>query len=339
MGGMSGLRLSVLDLSPVPSGSTPAEAIRHTLDLARHAEALGFHRFWVAEHHNAAGLACPSPEVMIAAIAARTTRIRVGSGGVMLPNHSALRVAEAFRVLEALHPGRIDLGVGRAPGTDKKTALALRRSPELLGYEGFPEQLDELLRLLTSDPDPAVPFNATKAIPTGVRPPALFVLGSGGEGASLAARHGLGFAFAHHFAPDDLVPSVSTYRAAFAPSAHAPSPRVIVATSVVCGEDDAHAARLAASGVLQWLRSGRGLRDLPLPSVEEASAYPYDADEATLRDASFSRLIHGGPGRVRDALLELADRANTDEIIVSSHIHDPVERRRSYERIATALSG
>jgi luciferase family oxidoreductase group 1 len=333
------MRLSVLDLSPVPSGETPADALRNTIDLARHADELGMHRYWLAEHHNAASIASSTPAVMIAAVAAATKRIRVGSGGVMLPNHSSLAVAESFRVLHALHPGRIDLGIGRAPGTDNKTALALRRSRELLGAEGFPAQLDDLLRLLGDDPDPHVPFNALKAIPTGVPAPEIWLLGSGGDGARLAGQRGLGFAFAHHFAPADAASSIAVYRDAFAASRFRERPSVIVAASAICGEDDAHAERLASSGALSWLRFGQGLRDLPLPSVDEALAYPYDDDEKEIVRAGRGRAIIGGPERVRDRLRELAGELGADEIMITSHIHDHAERRRSYERIARALEG
>jgi luciferase family oxidoreductase group 1 len=331
------MKLSALDLSPVPSGSTPADAVRNTVDLARRLDALGMHRYWVAEHHNAAGIASSSPAVMIAAIAAATRRIRVGSGGVMLPNHSALAVAEAFRVLHALHPGRIDLGIGRAPGTDTKTALALRRSRELLVAERFPAQLDELLALLSQDPDPNVPFNALKAIPTGVAPPELWLLGSGGDGAAIAARQGLGFAFAHHFAPSDAIDAICIYREGFRPSRFRAAPQVIVATSVVCGETDAHAERLASSGALSWLRFGQGLRDLPLPTPDEALAYPYDADEQAIVAASRARQITGGPGRVADALRALAESTGADELMITTHVHDHDERARSYERVVSAL--
>jgi luciferase family oxidoreductase group 1 len=331
------MRLSVLDLIPVPAGSTPAEAVRASIDLARFADELGMHRYWFAEHHNAAGIASSAPDVMIAAAAAATKRIRLGSGGVMLPNHSALAIAETFRVLHALHPDRIDLGIGRAPGTDNKTALALRRSPELLGAEGFPEQLDELVRLLTEDPDPDLAFGPLKAIPTRVPPPELWLLGSGGDGAMLAARRGLGFAFAHHFSPDDTVRFTRAYREAFRPSRFRSEPEIIVATSVICGDDDAHADRLASSGELSWLRFGRGVRDLPLPSVEEALSYEYDADEEELRRGGSRRQIRGGPARVADALRDLAEATGADEIMITSHIHDHEERKRSYARVVEAL--
>lgn len=331
------MRLSVLDLSPVPSGSTPADAVRNSIDLVRHAEALGMHRYWFAEHHNAAAVASSSPQVMIAAAAMVTTRIRIGSGGVMLPNHAPLAVAEAFRVLHALAPNRVDLGIGRAPGTDKKTALALRRAKELMGAEKFPEQLAELLRLLTEDPDPGKPFNALKAVPTGVPAPEIWLLGSGGDGATIAGERGLGFAFAHHFAPDEAVSAVARYRAAFESSRFRAAPEVILATNVICGEDDEHARALASSGALAWLRFGQGLRDLPLPSVEHALAYPYDADEQLFLAQARARQIAHGPERVAERLRELARATGADEIMVTAHIHDHEERKRAYARIVRAL--
>jgi luciferase family oxidoreductase group 1 len=330
--------LSVLDLSPVPSGSTSGDALRNTLDLARHAEALGLARYWVAEHHNAAGIASSAPEVMIASIAAMTSRIRVGSGGIMLPNHSALKVAETFRALHALHPGRIDLGVGRAAGTDNKTALALRRSRELLGADGFPEQLDELLALLADDPDPALRFGPLKAVPTGVEAPELHLLGASEESASAAAALGLGYAYAHHFAPGGAVAALRRYRAEFRPSALRAEPHAIVAVSVVCGASDREADDLARSGDLAWLRFGQGQRDLPLPSVAEARAYVFDAEEEQLRSAGRARGIIGGVDVVRGVLRALVAETQADEVMVTTSIHDHAERKRSYERVLSALA-
>lgn len=329
--------LSVLDLSPVPSGTTAAGALRNTLDLARHAEALGLARYWLAEHHNAAGLASSSPEVMIASVAAATTRLRVGSGGIMLPNHSALKVAETFRALHALHPGRIDLGVGRAAGTDNKTALALRRSRELLGADGFPEQLAELIRLLTSDPDPLVRFGPLKAVPAGVAPPDLYLLGASEESATAAATLGLGYAYAHHFDPSGAEVALLRYRAEFRPSAHRAAPHAIVAVAVSCGETDEHADELARSGDLSWVRFGQGLRDLPLPSVAEARAYEFDPEEETIRRGNRMRVTVGGPERVGTALRALAARTKADEIMVTANLHEHAERKRSYERILASL--
>lgn len=330
--------LSVLDLSPVPSGSTSAQALHNSLDLARHADALGLRRYWVAEHHNAASIASSAPEVLIASIAAVTTRIRVGSGGIMLPNHSALHVAETFRALHALHPGRIDLGVGRAAGTDNKTALALRRSRELLGAEGFPEQLAELLALLTNDPDPFVRFGPLKAVPTGVAPPELHLLGASEESASAAAKLGVGYAYAHHFDPSGAEVACLRYRREHQPSPFRAAPHVIVAVAVICGETDAHAEELATSGALSWVRFGQGLRDLPMPSVEEARAYVFDADEEQTRRAAAARTIVGGPERVGVALRALATSTQADELMVTTGVHDHAERKRSYERVLRALT-
>jgi luciferase family oxidoreductase group 1 len=329
--------LSVLDLSPVPSGSTPADALRNTIDLARHADTLGLARYWLAEHHNAAGIASSAPEVMIASIAAVTSRIRVGSGGIMLPNHSALQVAETFRALHALHPERIDLGVGRAAGTDNKTALALRRSRDLLGSDAFPEQLAELIALLTSDPDPAMRFGPLKAVPTGVPAPELHLLGASEESASAAAKLGLGFAYAHHFAPDGAVAALRRYRAEFEASALRTTPHAIVAVAAICGETDAHAEELATSGELAWVRFGQGLRDLPMPSVEEARAYAYDADEDQLRNLTRSRNMVGSAESVGRVLRALVEESQADEVMATTGVHDHAERKRSYERLLVAL--
>ncbi len=329
----SPVQLSVLDLSPVPSGSTPAQALHNTIDLARHADALGLTRYWMAEHHNAASIASSAPEVMIGAVASATTRIRVGSGGIMLPNHSPLKVAETFRALHALHPGRIDLGVGRAAGTDKSTALALRRSKDLLGADGFPAQVVELLALLGSDPDPRTPFGPLKAVPTGVPAPDVFVLGASVESATSTGERGLGFAYAHHFTPEGAAEALAAYRAAFKPSPFRRTPHAIVAVAVVCGETEAHAEELARSGDLAVLRFGQGLRDLPLPSVEEASEYVLDAEEETLRAMHRSRVVVGDAGKVVGVLRGMAEWG-ADEVMVTMGVHDHGERKRGYERVA-----
>ncbi len=331
------MRLSVLDLSPVPAGSTPAQALQNTIDLARHAESLGFARYWLAEHHNAGALASSSPEIVIAAVAAATSRIRVGSGGIMLPNHSPLKVAEVFRVLVALHGDRIDLGVGRAAGTDKKTALALRQSSELLGAEGFPQQLDELMTFLAFEPDPTARFGPIKAVPIGVKPPPLFLLGSGLEGAEIAARLGVGFAFAHHIVPEHFTAAIRHYRERFQPSAWSSAPYAILATAVVCAASDDATEDLLRCLEVSFLRFGQGLRDLPFPSVEEARAYSFDAEELAFRDAGRGRIVAGGPERVRDALAAMIEASAADELMVTTTIHDHEERKRSYARLAEML--
>jgi luciferase family oxidoreductase group 1 len=313
----------------VPSGATAAEAVRNTIDLARHAESLGLTRYWLAEHHHAGSLACPAPEIMIAAVAAATSTIRVGSGGVMLPNHSPLKVAENFRVLGALHPGRIDLGVGRAAGTDPKTALALRRASP----DAFPEQLSELLHFLSHEPDPRQPFGPVKATPIGVPPPPVFVLGSGLESARLAASRGVGYAYAHHIGPDEYVEALRRYR-----NDHiGPAPYAILAVAATCAASEAHAEDLKRASAIGWLRFGQGLRDLPAPSLEEARAYSFDADEEALRSAGQGRTLIGEAPRVADVIREMAEKSGADEVMVLTAVHDQLERRRSYDRLLDAL--
>jgi len=337
MSAETALRLSVLDLSPVPSGGTAAAALRNTIDLARHAEALGYARFWLAEHHNAAGLASPVPEVMIGHVADATSRIRVGSGGVMLPNHAPLKVAETFRVLEALHPGRIDLGLGRAPGTDSLTALALRRSREALTADDFPEQLAELLAFFDDEFPDDHPFRRVHAIPEGVATPPIWILGSTDYGAHLAAAVGLGFAFAHHINPQPAVDALRLYRDRFRPSARGAEPRALLAVAAVCGETDERADELARSFDLAWLRIRQGRRGT-YPSVEEATAYPYTAEEREFVRANRERLLVGSPAALRERIGRLAAAAGVDEVMVLTMVHDHAARRRSYELLAQAFA-
>lgn len=332
--------LSVLDLSPIPSGFAAGDALRNTIDLARHAEALGLRRYWLAEHHNAGGLACPAPEILIGQVAAVTRSIRVGSGGIMLPNHTPLKVAETFRVLHALFPGRIDLGLGRAPGTDPRTAAALRRSREAVVIDDFPERLDELMRFLADDGPPRTGFDGTiRAIPINVPSPEIWMLGSSEVGgALLAAQRGLGFAFAHHINPDDATRVLRRYRDAFVPSPQMSKPWAILALAVVCAETDLAAQKLAASGELAMVRFAQGMRDWPLPSVEEALAHRSDAEEEALRRGRGERLLVGGVARVREQLRALVESSGADEVMVLTHVHEHNARKRSYELVAEALA-
>ena len=237
--------LSVLDLAPVPDGGTAAQALRATIDLARHAERLGYRRFWVAEHHNMPGIASSAPPVLIGHIADATTTMRVGSGGVMLPNHVSLVVAEQFGMLEALHPGRIDLGIGRAPGTDQVTAAALRRSPEALSADDFPDQLMDLLGFFTGRWPENHPFAQITAVPGRGNLPAMWLLGSSGYSAQVAGLLGLPFAFAHHFSAGNTLPALALYRQHFRPSDVLDRPYAMVAAAVVCAETDERARFLA----------------------------------------------------------------------------------------------
>jgi luciferase family oxidoreductase group 1 len=333
------LALSVLDLSPIASGSTPGEALRRTIDLARHVEGLGYTRYWLAEHHNAGSLACPAPEIMIGQVAAATASIRVGSGGIMLPNHSALKVAETFRVLSALFPGRVDLGLGRAPGTDPRTARLLRRSPLAAEADDFPEQLAELVAFLAEDGPPRPgPTGTTRAIPVNVASPELWLLGSSESGgALLAAQRGIGFAFAHHINPTDSVRVLRRYREAFVPSPRLEKPWAVLALFAICAETDREAEMLAKSSELAMVWFLQGIRDRPLPSVEEALAYQYDEVELALRAGRGGNAIVGGAATVRRRLLALAEAAGADEVMVLTHVHDHAARGRSYELLAEAI--
>jgi luciferase family oxidoreductase group 1 len=334
---MAPLRVSALDLSPIPSGSSAGDAVRNTVDLARHLEGLGFTRYWLAEHHNAGGLASSSPEILIGLVAAATSRIRVGAGGIMLPNHSALKVAEWFRLLQAVYPGRVDLGLGRAPGTDPRTARVLRRDAPPAA-EDFAAQFAELVGYLADDAAPRTgPGTRIRAIPIGVPPPELWILGSSDYGGAFAARHGLGFAFARHINPTDAVGVLRAYRASFVPSDRLREPQAVLALSVVCAPSEAEAEDLARCLDLGAVRFLRGVRDLPFPSVEEARAYHFEGDEEPLRQFHRDRHVIGTPDRVREEILSLVQASGADEVMITTHAHEHSVRRRSYELVAEAL--
>ncbi len=331
------LPLSVLDLIPVGSGSTSHQGLLNAFDLARRADAWGFTRYWVAEHHNTAGLASSSPELLIAMIARETQRLRVGAGGIMLPNHSPLKVAEWFRTLEALFPGRIDLGLGRAPGTDQLTALALRRSREALAADDFPQQIAELQAYCgEGDYLAGHPLGRIRATPSDVPLPPLYILSSSGFGARLAAQLGRPFAFAHHFSPAAAAESMRAYRQGFRPSEHLDRPHAILAVSVVCADTAERADFLAGTHDLLWVRIARGETG-PIPSPEEAAAYPYsDAELAQVR-SSRAMLTVGTPEQVKARLTTLATDLGADELMVTTHVHGHADRVRSYELLAQAF--
>jgi luciferase family oxidoreductase group 1 len=317
----------------VPAGATATEALHHTIDLARHADALGLTRYWLAEHHNARSIASSSPELLIGQIAQVTHGIRVGSGGIMLPNHSPLKVAENFRVLEALFPGRIDLGLGRAPGTDPLTALALRRSRAALGGDDFPDLLEELLGDCLPEDHP---FHRVQAVPLGTGTPSLFMLGSSDFGGAMAAQQGFGFAFAHHINPMDSLVELRRYREHFKPAKAGDQPYAILALGVVCADTDEEAERLAASVDLMWLRIGQGGRQ-PIATPEEARAYRYTPAEEAQRQANRARFAVGSATRVAATLRKMAASAQADEVMVMSTMHSHEARRRSYALLAKEL--
>jgi luciferase family oxidoreductase group 1 len=319
----------VLDLVPVGSGSTATEALTTSTALARRAEELGFHRYWVAEHHGMPGIASSSPAVLIAHLAGATTRIRVGSGGVMLPNHQPLVVAEQFGTLEALHPGRIDLGIGRAPGTDQRTARALRRGTAPLGADDFPEQLHELASYFRGE-------GPVLAVPAAGQRPAIWLLGSSGYSAQLAGLLGLPFAFAHHFSAENTLPALELYRRTFRPSTVLEQPYALIAAAVLCAPTDAEARRLALPSALQFLHLRRG-RPVPVPTVEEAAAYEFSAEERAFVDDRLATQIIGSPAAVRDGVRDLIGRTGVDELMVMTNTHDGADRIRSYELLAGAV--
>ena len=320
-------RLSILDLAPVPEGSDPAGALRNTLDLARHAEALGYGRYWVAEHHNMIGIASAATAVVIGAIAAATSRIRVGAGGIMLPNHSPLVVAEQFGTLESLHPGRIDLGLGRAPGTDQRTWMALRRDPD--ASDRFPQDVLELQALL----GPVQPGQAIQAVPGGGTNVPLWILGSSLFGAQLAAMLGLPYAFASHFAPDALMEALRIYRSTFQPSAQLQRPYAMVGANVIIADTDAEARRLFTSPQQAFTRMLRGTRGRLPPPVDDIETF-WSPMEKARASAMLAGSFVGSQRTVERELAAFVDKTGADEIMVAAAIHDHAARRRSYELLA-----
>jgi len=326
-----GVPLSVLDLVPIGSGGTAADALRHSVDLARRAEQLGYLRYWFAEHHGMPGIASSSPEILIEHIASATSRIRVGSGGIMLPNHAPLRIAEAFHTLETLHPGRIDFGVGRAPGTDPVTSRAMHP----FDAELFPQQLQEVLGLSGAALPADHPFRTVRVIPAGVRFPPVWILGSSGAGARFAGSLGVGYAFARHFSPAPPEPAVQAYLESFRPSASFPEPHVILGVSVICAETAERAEHLAGSTDLVWVRYQKGEFGL-LPTPDEAAAYNWSDYERSVAHAGRSRHFIGTPPEVIAQIDQLARSTSATEVIVTTMIHDHQERVRSYELLAGA---
>jgi luciferase family oxidoreductase group 1 len=325
-------RLSVLDQSPVRSSARPADAIRETLALAEACDRLGYTRYWLAEHHSTAALAGSAPEVLIGQVAARTSRIRVGSGGVMLQHYSPLKVAESFRVLETLFPGRIDLGLGRAPGSDQLAARALA-GPGGGSPEFFPQQVSDLLAWLGGEPPPEHPFAKVRAMPTGDTMPEVWLLGSSDQSAALAAHFGTAFSFAHFINADGGAGITRAYVREFKPSALLAAPMASAAVFVVCAETEAEAERLASSRDLFIARlyTGRGGR---YPTAAEALAHPYTAWEQQIVEHARRRRVAGTPAQCRERLEALAQEYGVDEIVVVTITETAASRLRSYELLA-----
>lgn len=326
--------LSVLDLVPVGTGGSAAEAVRRTVELARLADDLGFERLWFAEHHGMPAVASAAPEVLIAHVAAHTRRLRVGSGGVMLPNHAPLRVAESFRTLAALYPGRIDLGLGRAPGSDAQATRALRA----FDGEQFPALLDEMLTWSGERPLPEHhPMARLRAMPDDAPLPPIWLLGSSGASAQMAAELGMGYSFASHFSPTPAAPAFEAYRRAFTPSPQFPQPHTILGVSVVCAPTAEEADHLASSMDLAWLRIRSG-RFSPLPWPEEARAYPYTPEERRVVAGYRALALVGTPAEVAAQLLDRAAACGASEVMVVSNLPDPAARLRGYQLLAEALA-
>lgn len=327
---LTDIRLSVLDLAPITEGSKASDAFRNSLDLARHVEQLGYHRYWVAEHHNMPGIASSATAVLIGHIASGTTTIRVGSGGIMLPNHAPLVVAEQFGTLETLYPKRIDLGLGRAPGTDQLTAQALRRDGQ--SGEVFPQLLEELRSYLSSEP------GQVRAIPgEGLNIP-IYLLGSSGFSARLAAQLGLPFAFASHFSPENTLPALKLYRDSFQPSEILAKPYVIVGLNVIAADEDDKAHVLATSqqqAFLSLIRRTPSTLKPPVQSMEQIWT-PY---EKMIVDKQLQTTMIGSPNTVKEKLQAFLDETQADEFMINTHIYDHTDRLRSYEIVSEFARG
>ena len=328
------IRLSVLDQSTIVTGRAPAESVRETLALARHCEALGYARYWLAEHHNTQSIAGSAPEVLMAAIAATTRRIRVGSAGVMLPHYSSLKVAEQFRVLEAIAPGRIDLGVCRAPGSDQRTAFALNPLADTAA-DHFPAQMRDLLAWVRGEElVEGHPFRGVAAQPAGPTAPEVWMLGSSDYGAQVAAYFGLPYCFAH-FITDGrgTEQALALYRAQYRPSARHPTPHAALCVWAVAAETEAEAARLFASRGLQLLRRDRG-EYVPLPTPEEAAGHHWSEEDRDLVKDRIDTQLVGSPRTVADKLDQLQEATGADELAVTTITHDHADRVRSYQLLA-----
>ena len=330
------MKISVLDQSTASKGKTQDEAIRETLALARYCDALGYHRYWVSEHHNTGNIVGTAPEILMAGIAATTKRIRVGSAGVMLPHYSSLKVAEQFRVLEAIAPGRIDLGIGRAPGSDQRTAYAL--NPNTNNAEDFPQQVYELQAWVSGAPlDARHPFHTIKAHPSGPTSPEIWILGSSDYGAHLAAHFGLPYAFAYFFTDGrGCEQALEIYRRNYKPSARHPTPEATICVWALAADTEAEARHLATTREHSRILREVGIREALVPP-EEAAAYPYTDAQRASRDNMRNTAFVGTADQVKSQLTELAARLQLDELVIVTWTYDPAPRHRSYELLANAF--
>ena len=324
--------LSVLDLVPLPQGVASGEALRRSVELAQRAEGWGYRRVWYAEHHNMATVASTTPEIMIALAANATRTIRVGSGGVMLPNHAPLKVAEGYKMLEALYPGRIDLGIGRAPGTDPATAALLRGSRSALGAEDFPARLEDLIALGEGPVRTSLGGGTVSAMPPDASLPPITILGSSNEGAPFAASIGAAYAFAAHFSDLDPRGPMLDYRARFSPGLR-DAPWAILTLHAIVADTDEEAHRLAASYLVTFARLRTGQKPLLLPP-DEAARYPFSPAECAVAEGVRERALIGSPATVRARIARVAAETRADEVMVTTMVHGHEERLRSYELLA-----
>jgi len=330
--------LSVLDQSPIAVGSTPAQALANSIDLARHCEGLGYHRYWLAEHHASPALAGSAPEILIAAVAAATSRMRIGSGGVMLPHYSPLKVAEQFSLLAGLHPGRIDLGLGRAPGSDQRTAVALQRDRRTQAPYDFPQQLAELIGYLEGGLPAGHPFAGYAATLPGLpHAPEAWVLGSSPDSAGFAADLGLPYCFAD-FINADGAAIAADYRARFVPRRPGDRPRTMAAVWTITADSDAEAERLAAPARMMFAHLLQLGRSIAVPDIDTAVAWLADRPELS-RARAGRRVVSGAPETVRRGLLEVATIYGADELMLVNILHDHASRRRSYALAMQAMAG
>ena len=332
-----GLRLSVLDQSPVPAGSTPGQALQNSIELARLVDRLGYTRFWMSEHHAMDTLACTAPEVMLARIGVETQRIRIGSGGIMLPHYTPLKVAECFRMLHALYPGRVDLGIGRAPGGGPVEALALKRERKTRMLDDFPEQVSELLAFLSHGGGHSFPaghpFAGIRVSPEMPGGPDVWMLGSSMWSAAAAVEFGLPYSFAHFFSPVHTRAAIETYRRGFTASQYRSEPEATVAVGVICAETEEEAELLASSVRLLQRRIRQGDRR-PVASPEDALRELRLMGEMPIEEGEWPRYFVGTPARVKDQLEEMASQLGIGEMIVNTIVWEQAKRLRSYELLA-----
>ncbi|TCN28126.1 LLM class flavin-dependent oxidoreductase [Mesobacillus foraminis] len=328
------LPLSILDFVHVYAGSNPIQSLKNSTEMVQLADRLGYKRYWFTEHHNTPSQVSTSPDLLSLHAASHSQNIRVGSGGIMLPNHSPLKVVENFTLLEALYPGRVDLGIGRASGTDGLTALALQRSQESVTSNDFPEQLDQLLSFFSRNFPAHHPFKKIIVPGNGLLVPDLYMLGSSQGGVQFAIDKGLGFVFAAHLEPRLAIPMLRSYRENFKPSIYMNEPKSMLAIGVITAETEEEAKYLAGPVELMWARMATGSRDLSFPTTEEASKYVYTPQEKEARQYNKDRFVIGSAANVAEKLKRMANEALVDEIMIADFYPDQASRLKGYQLLA-----